>query len=112
MTWDQFLTFLTQTSGIQVVLGFALSLISEYFPKFDAYSKQTKQAIFFGICMIIPLLGCALGVLTAGWPLSWEMVFWPALVAGFTAFTSGTLFHAVKSTRTERRLNKRIENSY
>jgi hypothetical protein len=50
-----------------------------------------------GICMVVPLLGCVLGILTLGWSPSFEATFWPALVAGGTAFVTGTGFHATLS---------------
>jgi hypothetical protein len=99
VTWSEALRYATQTAGIQVILGFCLSILSDYWPAFQRQSKQVKQAVFAGICLAIPLVGCTLGVLTAGWPPSWDVTFWPALVAGFAAFTTGTLFHAAKTSR-------------
>jgi hypothetical protein len=54
--------------------------------------------VFLGLCLAVPLLASALGVLTCEWPFSWSGTFWPAIVAGGVAFGSGTLVHTRKLT--------------
>jgi hypothetical protein len=37
-------------------------------------------------------------VATAGWPADWSVTFWPAVMAGFVAFASGTVVHMRRLT--------------
>ena len=94
MTWESFLQLMTSVSGVEVILGFLLSWLVGLWPAFQDKPKQIKQAIFALICLIVPLLGTLLGILTLGWDPGWATTWWPALVAAFTAFTSGTLLNA------------------
>jgi hypothetical protein len=93
MSWSDFLAYLSQPNGIAVVVGALLSVILEYWPKFGTLAPRYKRAAFFVLCMVVPLVGAALGILTADWPAGFETTFWPALVAGFMAFASGTMLH-------------------
>ena len=97
-SWSEFLKFITTAPGIQVVLGFVLARLAEVWPAFQDKPKEIKQFVFAGICMIVPVIGAVLGILTAGWEPTWEITFWPAIVAGFsaacTAFAAGTLANA------------------
>ena len=96
MSWSNFLAYLSQPNGISAAVGALLSIILEYWPQFDALASRYKRLVFFVLCMAVPLAGAALGILTAEWPAGFEATFWPALVAGFVAFASGTALHARK----------------
>ena len=93
MGWSEFLSFLSKPNGIAIAVGIVLSLAIEYWPAFETLAAKWKRAIFFAVCLVIPLLAALLGALTAGWSWAWELTFWPALVAGAAAFASGTLTH-------------------
>jgi len=96
MSWSEFLDLFVQPNGIALLLGVLLSILAEYLPKFKDLSPKWKRAVFFVIALVIPLVGCTLGILTAGWSPSWESTWWPALVAGGVAFASGTVAHIRK----------------
>jgi len=93
MSWSEFLAYLSQPNGIQVVVGFLWSIVVEYWPWFGTLEVKWKRAVFFAVSLAVPLFAAALGVFTLGWPPGWEATFWPALVAGFLAFVSGTAIH-------------------
>lgn len=95
MSWSEFLSYLSQPNGIAVGAGIVWSLIVEYWPaQFGTLAPRWKRLLFFAVSLAIPLIAAGLGVLTADWSASFEATFWPALVAGFIAFTSGTVAHA------------------
>jgi hypothetical protein len=96
MDWEQFLKWASNPSAIPVIVGVLLSIVTEYVPAFTRLQPKWKRAVFFGITVAVPLLAAGLGILTTGWPATWEGAFWPALVAGVMAFGSGTLAHLPK----------------
>lgn len=96
MSWTDFLQLLSSPNGIAAAVGVLLSWIAEYIPGFDALMPKWKRVVFLGACFVVPLLAAALGILTAGWPVSWELTFWPALLAGGIAFGGGTVAHVRK----------------
>jgi len=96
LTWSAFLELFKTPNGVAAAVGVALSLLAEYIPGFEGLLPKWKRVAFFGICMVVPLAAAGLGVLTIGWPLSWEATFWPAILAGGIAFGSGTIAHTRK----------------
>lgn len=90
-SWEQFLTYLGQPSGVSVAVGVALSLLVDNVPAYVALSKKAKRLIFFGLSFALPILAAILGALTVGWGWGWDSVFWPAIVAGFMAGGVGTV---------------------
>ena len=96
MSWSDFLALLSQPNGIAAAVGVSLSFVTEYIPGYEALVPKWKRLIFLAFCLVIPLAAAGLGVLTAGWALSWELTFWPALLAGGIAFGGGTVAHARK----------------
>jgi hypothetical protein len=93
ITWENFLLLLSTPTAIPIVLGAVMSVVAEYVPGWGAMDARWKRAIFFGVSLAIPVLAAVLGVWTLGWSPSWAETFWPAIVAGFVAFGSGTLAH-------------------
>ena len=93
MGWNEFLDFL-QGPGISIVVGVILSLVIEYWPKFQALEPKWKQLVFAGLCFVVPLLG-ALGMCVSGFAVwgDWSNLWWPALVNGGSAFFSGSMTH-------------------
>ena len=82
-------------SGVNVIIGFLLSFGVEWFPQWTTMADKIKRLVMFTLCLLIPLLGTLIGVLfgtlDAGFVVSW----WPALVAGFAAFSTSTMAHMV-----------------
>ncbi len=98
MEWPVFLEF-ASGPGVNTIVGVLLSEVAvKYVPRFAALAPRWKRVVFFGLCLVVPLLASVLGVLTAGWPGTWVITYWPALVAGGLAFGSGTLAHTRKMT--------------
>ena len=96
MSWSDFLALLSQPNGIAAAVGIGLSFVTEYIPGYEALVPKWKRLIFLVFCLAIPLAAAGLAILTAGAPLSWELTFWPALLAGGTAFAGGTIAHVRK----------------
>jgi len=96
MTFPDFLTYLRTPNGIAIALGFALSFLVEWWPTWNDLQPKAKRLLFLAFNLAIPLLA-ALAAGAAGYePWSFETLIWPALVAGFLSFSSGTIAHLRK----------------
>jgi len=94
MSWSEFLRYAAGTNGVAVIVGFVLSeVVEQYVPGFTSLTSKWRRVVFFLLCLVLPLAASALGVLTAGWEPTWEVTFWPAIVAGVLAFGAGTVNH-------------------
>ncbi len=92
MSWQDFLKYLAEPSGIVAVLGFILSWLVEYIPGFDALVPKWKRLVVLVLSMAIPLVGVGLSIATGVvGDVTWELTWWPALVAGFLAFGGATV---------------------
>jgi hypothetical protein len=96
MTWNEFLQFLSQPNGIALALGVGESVLVEYIPGFGELDPKWKRIVFLGLCFIVPLGAAGLGIATEGWGVTWQNTFWPAVLAGGTAFAGGTVAHVRK----------------
>ena len=96
MSWFDFLTLMSSPNGIAAAAGIVLSVLVEYIPQYDALAPKWKRLVFLGVCFVIPLGAAGLAILTAGAPISWELTFWPAILAGGIAFGGGTVAHVRK----------------
>jgi hypothetical protein len=96
MNWEQFLDWASHPGGVSLAVGVLLSVVTEYLPGFASLSSKAKRGAFFVLCVAVPVVAAALGVVTLDWQASWQVTFWPALVAGVMAFGSGTLAHLPK----------------
>jgi hypothetical protein len=96
MPWSEFLAFL-MGPGISVVVGIILSFVVEYWPAYEQLEAKWKRLVFFGLCMIVPVLGAILSAVSgfALWA-DFEGLWWPVLVAGWAAFFSGSMAHVRK----------------
>ena len=92
MTWHEFLQY-ASSPGIAAIVGALLSVIVEYVPRFEALGPKAKRASIFILSLAVPLLASFLGVLTDSWESSWDATYWPAIVAGFTAYTTSQVVH-------------------
>lgn len=96
MSWSDFLAYLSQPNGIAVAAGFLWSWLIQYIPKYEALAPKWKRLVFAVVCLAVPLVAAVLGVITLDWSLDFEATFWPAIVAGATAFATGTISHVRK----------------
>lgn len=96
MAFREFLVFL-QGAGIMAVVGFVLSFVVDYWPAFETLSAKAKRTVMLGLCLAIPVAAKAIELL--GYGGNWgdfALVWWPVLVAGFSAFTSSQVAHTRK----------------
>jgi hypothetical protein len=96
LSWSGFLALLSNPNGIAAAVGVVLSLVVEYIPTYEALAPKWKRLVFGGACFVVPLAAAGLGIATAGWDVSWEATFWPAVLAGGIAFGGGTVAHVRK----------------
>ena len=99
MSWADFLGYL-MGPGISAVVGVALSFLIELWPGYENLPARWKRLVFFGLCMVIPVLAgvaaCASGL--AAWG-DFAGHWWPILVAAWAAFFSGSMAHVRKLAR-------------
>jgi len=100
MAFIDFLKYL-QGPGIGIAIGFILSFVVEWYPEWNDVDPKAKRIAFFVLSTAIPVAAAAAGAATGYWGWDFETVFWPALVAGFTAFGAGTLAHTRSVGNTE-----------
>jgi hypothetical protein len=94
-TWEEALHFVVGP-GAAVLAGLIISVLIEYWARFQALEHKWKVLIYISLCVVLALLGQAAAIATHIWG-SWNDVqttWWPALWAGFAASGIGTLFHA------------------
>lgn len=96
MTLQDFLVFLQQAAGIGMAIGFIMSLVVDWWPGYEKLEAKVKRLLFGGLCFAIPLAAAGVGVALRYYPAEFGTVFWPALVAGFAAFGTGTFTHIRK----------------
>ena len=95
MGWEQFVLWM-QSEGIGVAVGWALSIVVEWFPEYESLEPRKKRLIFGGLCFIVPTLGVILGIASGLQEPDWATTFWPAIVAAGIAFATGTVAHTRK----------------
>jgi len=101
MGFEEFLKYISTQVGVSAVVNAILLIIGsyavEFWPWFCNLTPLKSRMIFMvPLAFIVPLSGAALGVLYYGWTMQFDVTWWPALVAGFTAAFAGTLAHARK----------------
>lgn len=96
MTLQDFLVFLQQATGIGIAIGFIMSLVVDWWPGYEKLEAKFKRLLFGGLCFSIPLAAVGVGVALGDYPAEFDTVFWPAIVAGFAAFGTGTFTHTRK----------------
>ena len=93
MTWEVFVNTM-RGSGVNIAVGILWYLILDWYPPFKEALPRLKRVVAFLLCMAIPLLATLAAVLTLGVPANdWANTWFPALVAGGTAFSTSTLIH-------------------
>jgi len=85
-----------QGTGLGAAVGVVLSYVVEWWKGYEFLSAQFKRVVFLAICLAIPLAAAGVGILSCGQPAGFMETWWPALVAGFVAFSAGTVAHTRK----------------
>lgn len=98
MTWEQFLRLASGPGWVNAAIAVLSAILVEYIPGFQALRPKWKRVVFFVISLAIPQLAALLGVTTLGWPGTWTDTFWPALLAGITAWLSGSGAHLLRKS--------------
>ena len=104
ISWADFLLWLTTAAGVNAVLSFLWTKVPDWIGESweEMVPPRWRAPLLFAMCEIVPLLGAALRVAFGYAESSWENLWWPAVVAGFIAFTGTTLLtKARKLPRTE-----------
>ena len=96
MTFCDFVVGLQTATILHGAAGVALSYLIEYWKGYENLVAQLKRLIFLGICLVIPLAAAGVGILSCGQSAAFVDTWWPALVAGLTAFGAGTVAHTRK----------------
>lgn len=91
-------TWLQAMSGplVGTAVALLLSVVAEHWQKFEAMPPQKKRVVYFGLCMVLPLLAASGRALLGYVPWSFDPLLWHALWNGFGAAGVGTLGHTFK----------------
>lgn len=92
MTYQEFLNAL-RGPAINAAVGVILAVIGEYLPMYQDLLPKTKKLLFAGLCFVVPLVASFLAVQSGYADGSFEGTYWPAIIAGATAFTAGQGTH-------------------
>jgi len=97
MSWSEFLQW-AASPGINAIVGVVLSEVATYIQPYEQLAPKWKRVVFFGLSMAVPLGATALSIATGvgGQWADFQGTWWPAIVAGFTAGSAGTLAHTRK----------------
>jgi len=99
MSFPDFLSYLQTGVGINAAIGILVSLLVEYWPWYGELDPKVKRLLVMAFSFTLPLIAATVGAACAYVPWAFEITYWPALVAGFTAFFAGQVVHtrALKS---------------
>lgn len=78
---------------VSIIVGFLISLAIEYWPEYQAWPGNVKRALFFALCLVVPVGSAALRGALGYAPWSFDPLFWQALWNGFGAGLAGTAVH-------------------
>ena len=92
MSFPEFLTY-AQGPGINLIIGFVLSFVVEWYPSWGNLPPRVKRIAMGFLSLVVPIAAAALSVAMGYQDSSFESTFWPAIVAGFTAFTGSQAGH-------------------
>ena len=85
-----------QGAGLGAAVGVVLSYLIEWWKGYADLTAQAKRLVFLVICLVLPLAAAGVGILSCGQSAGFAETWWPALVAGFVAFGTGTAAHTRK----------------
>ena len=89
----QFLKYAGSAVGINVIVGFLLSFVVEWFPKYEGLAPRWKRLVVVVLSFVIPVSSAVVLWLMGEVELSYNVV-WLALSAGFAAFFGSQVGHA------------------
>ena len=92
MTWAEALVY-ASGPGVAAVIGVALSFVVEYWQGYLALDARRKRLVFIGLSFTVPVLAATLRGLWGYVAWSWEGLYWPAILAGGTAYLTGQVAH-------------------
>ena len=95
MSFQEFLQY-ASGPGVNVIWGFILTVIVEWFPRWEELESRIKRAVFFVASMAVPVTASLISVAANYQDFGFDTVIWPALVAGFACFSAGTVSHIRK----------------
>ena len=93
MTMVEFLRYACTALGINVIIGFLLSFVVEWFPEYEELASRWKRLVVMGLSFVIPVVSVVVLWLTGSQALT-SSVVWLALSAGFAAFFGSQVSHA------------------
>jgi len=93
MSLVEFLKYAGTAAGINVIIGFLLSFVLEWFPEYETLASRWKRIIAMGMSFVIPVLSILGLWLTGNVALTLDVV-WLGLSAGFAAFFGSQMGHA------------------
>lgn len=95
--------WLQEASGalVSVIVGFIISLLIDYWPAYQNMTTQQKRALFFGLCMVVPVSAACLRAVLGYVAWSFDPLLWRALWNGFAAGMAGTAVY-VRAQRANR----------
>jgi hypothetical protein len=101
MGFEDFLKYLSTDMGVSAAVNAVLLVITayaiEFWPRWNKLSSPKKRLAFMvPLSFVVPMLATVVGVLYYNWSTAFDVTWWPALVAGFTAAFAGTLAHTPK----------------
>lgn len=99
--FEEFLKYLSTEMGVSAAVNAIALIVAAYLIEFWpvwADIPAVRKRLFFMVPMsfAIPLVAVGIGIGYYGWSTQFDVTFWPALVAGFTAAFAGTLAHTAK----------------
>ena len=93
MSVIEFLGYMGTVGGINVIVGFILSFVVEWFPVYEALAPRWKRLVVMVLSFVIPVLSVA-GLWAMGQVVVSVDVVWLALSAGFAAYFGTQVAHA------------------
>lgn len=92
MNLVQFLEYAGTAVGINVVIGFLLSFVVEWFPRYEGLAPRWKRLVVAVLSFVIPVVSVVALWVMGEVQLSYNVV-WVALSAGFAAFFGSQVAH-------------------
>lgn len=102
MSLVEFLEYAGTAAGINVVIGYLLSFVAEWWPGYEGLGAKAKRLIMMALCFVVPLLSLAgLEILRvaqndASIPGLTVDAVWSCLLAAFAAFFGSQAAHLRK----------------
>lgn len=84
---------LARGPGINAIVGVLLSILVEYVPRWSELDAKAKRPLILVLCLLVPILA-TLGLVALDQLQANDIdLWWAALLAGATAFSTSQLAH-------------------